>query len=325
MQATLSEFDYFMPTVLQSAILAQYDDPLTPTNPLNSTVASPLCSLGFKIPATVDLCRDLSNTLLMVKCKLTKADGTNLDDGAGIAPTNLFAHSMWSNVAVNLSGKDLQDKDSLYPYRAMFETLLTYDKNVQDTRCWLEAFSKDDAWKFGSLAITDPSNSGFMKRKGLAAQSRTFAIYMRPHVDLFHQGLCIPPNCEMAIKFTPHTGDFATMEAAGGTTKIALMDAQLLVMTKKVATELVLAQKEVLGETNMRFPLNRVIMQRQGIAAGFQSLGIPLSFPGKLPKRILIAFADNPAATGAREKNPFNFKNYGMKSVTLTVNGSQQG
>jgi hypothetical protein len=192
MQAMLSEFDYFTPTIVQSAITAQYFDEISPTNPLNSSVANPLCTLEFKIPATTDLYRDLSNSFLMVKCKLTKVDGSPLGDTDAVAPTNLFAHSLWSNVAVNLCGKDLSDKDSLYPYRAMFETLLTYDKNVLETRCILEAFTKDDAGKMDSIAVDDSANSGFMKRRAMCKASRQFTMYARPHVDLFHQSLSIP-------------------------------------------------------------------------------------------------------------------------------------
>ena len=321
----LSEFDYFMPTMQQAAITAQYYDEVAPSNPLNSTQANPLSTLEFKIPASADLYRDLGNTFLMVKCKIVKADGSNLDQDAAIAPTNLIAHSMWSNVQVNLCGKDLSDKDSLYPYRAIFETLLTYDKNVQETRCLLEGFAKDDAGKMDSLAVDGSANSGFMKRRAMAALSRTFTMYMRPHVDLFHQALLIPPNCALNVKFTPSTMEFAIMEDGAGTSKIVLLDAKMYVMTKKVSPELILAQKEMLGETNMRFHMNRVIMQRYGIAQGFKSLGIPLSFPGKLPKRIFLAFASNGAVTGNRALNPFNFTHFNVENMTLTVNGVEQG
>ena len=321
----LSEFDYFMPTVIQSAILAEDYDEIAPTAPLNSNAANPLSTLEFKIPATTDIYRDLSNTFLMLKVKLTKADGTNLDDAAPIAPTNLFAHSLFSNVSVNLCGKDLTDKDSLYPYRALMETLLTYGKNVQETRGWLEAFSKDDAGRMDAITMDGTANSGFKKRQALANASRVFTLIARPHADILHQSLNIPPNCAMTIKYTPSTADFAIMEADGGTTKIALMDAILMVRIKKGAPELVLAQKEMLQETNMRFPLNRVIMQRYGIASGFKSLSVPLSFPGKLPKRIFIGLVLNTAATGSRSLNPFNFANFGLTDITLTVNGTEQG
>ena len=331
MEAMLSEFDYFTPTVTESTITLQYVDEIGTSNPMNSEIGNPLCELEFKIPATADLYRDLANTVLMLKCKLTLADGSRIPDDIPVAPTNLFAHSLWANISLNLNGKELQEKDWLYAHRAMLTTLLSYDKDVQETRCWLEAFSKDEAGRMDETTIGAWANSGFMTRKGLAEGSRIFTMYMRPHLDLFEQSLCIPPNCQMTIKFTPQTTDFALMAHYDDNRplidglKICLMDAQLLVMTKRITPELVLAQKEMLGETNLRFPLNRVIMQRYGIARGFTSVGIPLLFTGKLPKRIFITFAENTAVTGVRDKNPFNFQNFGMKAVVLYINGMQQG
>ena len=93
--------------------------------------------------------------------------------------------------------------------------------------------------------------------------------------------------------------------------------------TKKVAPELVLAHKEMLQKGNMRFPFNRVTVTRYGIAAGFKSISVPMNFPAKLPKRIFLGLVSNAATTGTRNKNPFNFQNFGLQDLTLTVNGVQ--
>ena len=85
-----------------------------------------------------------------------------------------------------------------------------------------------------------------------------------------------------------------------------------------------LHHKEMLQKGNMRFPLNRVTVTRYGIASGFTSLSIPLNFPAKLPKRVFIGLVANTASTGARDKNPFNFANFGLIDLNLTVNGVQQ-
>ena len=113
------------------------------------------------------------------------------------------------------------------------------------------------------------------------------------------------------------------MEVSTGTSKVVLLEARLFVRTKKVAPELVLAHKEMLQKGNMRFPLNRVTVSRYGIAAGFKSTSIPMNFPAKLPKRLFIGLVSNVASTGQRDKNPFNFQNFGLQDLTLTVNGVQ--
>jgi len=79
----------------------------------------------------------------------------------------------------------------------------------------------------------------------------------------------------------------------------------------------------VLQKSNMRFPINRVTVTKHGIASGFRSVSIPLNFPTKLPKRLFIGLVTNTACTGALAENPFNFKNFDLQHITLTVNGVQ--
>ena len=54
-QAMLSEFDYFTPTVIQSAIGGEYDDVISPVNAINPTAATGLNALEFNIPGAADL------------------------------------------------------------------------------------------------------------------------------------------------------------------------------------------------------------------------------------------------------------------------------
>jgi ribonucleoside-diphosphate reductase beta chain len=188
-----------------------------------------------------------------------------------------------------------------------------------------EGWKKDAAGtKMESIVVTGGTeNSGRMARKKLAASSPTVVLCGRPHVDLFHQPLDLPPNCGVTLKLTPSPTAFHLIEAANGTTKVVLLEARLFVRTKKVAPELVLAHKEMLQKGNMRFPLNRVTVTRYGIATGFKAVSVPMNFPAKLPKRIFIGLVSNEASTGTRNKNPFNFQNFGLQNLTLTVNGVQ--
>ena len=324
----LSEFDYFTPTVIQSAIVGEYDDVIAPLNAINPTTSTGLNTLEFNIPGAADLYRDLNNSYLMIKAKLTAGDGTDLADAVKVAPVNLTLHSLFSNASVTLCGKEISEKDTLYPYRAYLETILTYDRNVLATRMVSEGWHKDDAIRIENLTIVkeatkaDP-NAGFAERQKMINASAAFVLLGRPHVDLFHQPLDLPPNCGLTLKLTPSPGAFHLMEVATGTTKVVLLEARLFVRTKKVAPELVLAHKEMLQKGNMRFPLNRVTVSKYGIASGFKSVSIPMNFPAKLPKRLFMGLVSNAATSGARDKNPFNFQHFKLQDLTVTVNGVQ--
>jgi len=328
MEAMLSEFDYFTPTVIQSAIVGEYDDVISPVNAINPTTSTGLNTLEFNIPGGADLYRDLNNSYLMVKVRVTKDDNTDLGGTDVVAPTNLMLHTLFSNVSVTLCGKEISEKDTLYPYRAYLETLLTYNPSVLKTRMVSEGWLKDTAAQMDGVILAkvgngpDP-NAAFVARQKWAGGSPTVILLGRPHVDLFHQPLDLPPNCGLTLKLTPSPTTFHLMEKADGKSKVALLEARLFVRTKKVAPELVLAHKEMLQKGNMRFPLNRVTVNKYGIATGFKSVSIPMNFPAKLPKRLFMALVSNTATSGARDKNPFNFQNFKLQDLTLTVNGVQ--
>ena len=322
MEAMLSEFDYFTPTVIQSAIVGEYDDVISPVNAINPTAATGLNTLEFNIPGAADLYRDLNNSYLMIKIRVTNADNTALGGTDAVAPVNLTLHSLFSNVSVTLCGKEISEKDTLYPYRAYLETLLTYNAHVLKTRMGAEGWSKDVAAKIDDVTVAG-GNTGFAARQKLAGSSPAVILVGRPHVDLFHQQLDLRPNCGLTLKLTPSPTAFHLMEAGTGSSKVVLLEARLFVRTKKVAPELVLAHKDMLQKGSMRFPLNRVTVNKYGIASGFKSISIPMNFPAKLPKRLFMGLVSNAATTGARNKNPFNFQHYKLQDLTLTVNGVQ--
>ena len=327
-QAMLSEFDYFTPTLLQSSIIDEYDEAIG-----TSTAIAPngnaLGVFDFTIPGAADLYRDLNNSYLMIKLKVTDAAGANLGANDAVAPSNLPLHTMFANVSMTICGREISEKDSNYPYRAYLETLLTYDDAVLKTRALTEGWAKDDAGRMSNVTLAPQQgqpapNEGFLARKKLILQSRTFTLVGRPHLDLFHQNLDIPPGCTIDIKFTPSPVAFAfTGAAAHAAVKVSVMATRLYVRTKKVCPELVLAHKEMLQKCNMHIPLNHVTVQKYGIAAGFTSSNIQLNFPAKLPKRVFLGFVLDTAASGLITENPFNFQHFGITSVTLKVNGQK--
>lgn len=326
MEAMLSEFDYFTPAIVQSAIVAEYDDMISPVNAINPDAANALNTIEFNIPGANDLYRDLNNSYLMLKLKLVAAAGTDLAADVKAAPTNLPLHSLFSTVSVTMCGKEITEKDTLYPYRAYLETLLSYEDSVLATRFVAEGWAKDQQGVMENLTLVVADNlpnpnSGFVARQKLIAASRPFVLVGRPHVDLFHQNLDIPPNCGMTLKLVPGPKAFSLMEISTGSSKYVLLEAKLFVRTKRACPELVVAHKEMLQKGNMRFPMNRVTVTKHGIATGFKSTTIPLNFPAKLPKRVFIAFVANTASSGALAENPYNFKHFGLESLGLTVNG----
>ena len=75
---------------------------------------------------------DFANTVLYVKAKITANDCTNLAADAAVGSANLFLHSLFSQVNISLNGTLVTPSTNTYPYRAMFETLLSYGEDLRN-------------------------------------------------------------------------------------------------------------------------------------------------------------------------------------------------
>ena len=89
---------------------------------------------------------------------------------------------------------------------------------------------------FAAQANQPDPNSGFVTRQKIIRGSRPFTLVGRPHIDLFHQNLDIPPCCPITIKFTPAKSTFAFVGAVAHIgVKVMMLGAKLYVRSKKVA------------------------------------------------------------------------------------------
>ena len=73
----------------------------------------------------------------------------------------------------------------------------------------------DTAGHMDDFRICDRGhNEGFKTRAREWRESRTVTLIGRPHVDLFHQNLDMPPGCSIRMRFIPSTQDFFIKKSA---------------------------------------------------------------------------------------------------------------
>ena len=315
----LSEFAYFAQSILQSSVLNEYDELI------QAKSVSRGGPIEFEVTGSNNLYRDLSNSYLQVKCKVVQATGADLAVGAVVAPVNLLLHSLFSNVSVVMNTKELTEKDAHYAYRAYLETLLTYSSEALKTRGCVSGWFKDDADTMNGIILADAegvkANTGFVSRNSMCSLSKEMTLVGRPHCDIFHQNLDIPPNCTLRITFTPTKDAFALMAADGATFKIVLLNANMYIRTKLGNPEMIAAHTEMLNTTPMRLPQTQVNVRAHNLETGCRSKTIDISLQSKLPKRIVVGFVAQAASSGAYNNNPFNFQNFGLTSIHLTLSG----
>ena len=104
--------------------------------------------LEFTIPSSTNLCTNLSDSYVEVRCKITLANGDALPDEAAnvlIAPGNNFFHSLFSSASVRFNDTVVEYKGN-YQWHAYLETLLhTSADHKKEFILATDGWSKDDS------------------------------------------------------------------------------------------------------------------------------------------------------------------------------------
>jgi len=281
--------------------------------------------LEFLIPGDNDTYIDL-DIKLYVRGKLTKADGTDLDNTDFTAVTNNFLHSLFSQCSIALNGKLITQAAELYNYRSFFETVLTYGSDAAASHLTNGFWYLDD----GDLLPCDPTaaeskNKGFITRWNRIKQSKEVELYGRIHSDICNVGRNLITGVQLQIKFSKARPSFYLMNKdAESKTVFKYIDAYLLVNRVKPNPKVLLAHNEILAKGALaRYNLTRVELKTFTFSSGAQSLSIDNAVLGPVPKRLLFTMVKNTDFLGSLNTNPFYFRHYDLRSFTLNVNGKQ--
>ncbi|XP_033639092.1 uncharacterized protein F54H12.2-like [Asterias rubens] len=146
--------------------------------------------IQFYVPGSSEEYIDPSQTQLYVKVKVTKGDGTDIIDTDVVGPCNLLLQTLFSQVDVTLNERLISASTPTYPYRAMIETLLTYDKGAKTSQLTASGWSKDTAGKTDNVNCTASeaeTNAGLKTRRKRILNSRIIDLIGPIHGDLFCQ------------------------------------------------------------------------------------------------------------------------------------------
>ena len=265
----------------------------------------------------------LANTMLYVKAKVTRPDGTNLVAATEVGPTNLFLHSLFSQVDVYLNGTLITSSTNTYAYRAMLETLLSYGQDAKTSQLTSALYYKDVAGRMDSIDFAaNAVNAGLQSRRELVQQSRVIDMMGRIHADIFFQDRYMLNEVGVKIKLIRNSDAFCLM--GNGDFRVKIMHASLFVRKVKLMPSVFLAHAKALESGTAKYPIRRVVCKSFTIPQNYRDVNHEKLFSGQLPTRMVIGLVDNRAFNGDRERNPFNFLHCGLSEIGLYLDGQQQ-
>jgi hypothetical protein len=255
-----------------------------------------------------------STLTLETRCKVVKANGTDLGNQDIVAPVNNLAGVMWEKVYIEMNETTNNGTASERThYKNILETLMSYDSDARQTHLVMQLFSLDTPGKYETFTNDEAAgNKGFVWRYNRVKNSRVFDMIAPISSDFLRTSKHIAPGNKLKITLTKAPDAFLLNTDSNNQYKIVFTEMKLRYnrIRAKVATP-----------SLERYPFTRSELKRFTVPANLLRKSIDIQSGGVIPKMIVLFMVDTAAAVGNFKRNPFNFKHYDLKNHCLRVNG----
>ena len=174
------------------------------------------------------------------------------------------------------------------------------------------------------------NNAGLNARAATFARRTLVELIGRSHLDVFHYERLIPPNIDLHMKLIPSPNDFVYKLAAPAANaqqenyKLVIHSANLIIGTKTLTSTARKVLMDLLLKLNMVYHLSHVQIKHLSIPANQTSIKFDNDFTGGLPELVVVGLVSDADLAYGYQRNPFNFRNFGVKLIELKHNGTSR-
>ena len=312
-QCTSSSLDFFSEIPYQNEIISGRFQKIAP----ETGITTDSRHIDFTVIGENEVI-DLNSTYIQTKIRLVTGAGTAIAAGLEACPIQYIGATLWQQIKLTM-GNDWVTTVSDQPYRAVMETLMSNGDASMKT--WLQSagWYTDTA---GKHDVIGDANLGFKSRKSLCAESKEMILYSRIHCDVLNQDKYLIPKVPIKLSLTRHSNDFCILSADDADVKIEILDVNLFVNRLELIGSKLIETRSLHQTNDAKYNYPSVQLFTKIEAPGPLSTTVhPRFATDDLPNRLLIAMVSNEAFNGKKNKNPFNFQPYDLKSINVTVDG----
>ena len=280
-------------------------------------------SIDLRVKASGSQYLDLQRSVLCVKAKIVKEDGTALVAADKVTPINLFMQSLFSQVDVYFQQKLISSSGTNYPYKAMMDVLLNFGQDATSTQLQTQLYYEDTP---GSMDHTDPStipiNAGLIKRNNIAKGSALVDMVGPVYADVFQLSHFLLNEVKVRLKLFYSKNAFRLM--TGEKTKkykVVITDVLLKVAMVGISADLLRTDAQALQSKPAIYPLTKTDVKTFVVAKGQYNVNLDDIFQGRIPDRVVLGRTSSSAYAGDLEKNAFNFEHFNFEFMCLYANG----
>ena len=295
--------------------------------------------LEFIASGPENLFTDLENTQLHLKVKLTKSDGTNMnedpDDGDFdfSGPVQYTAHTLFSQVDCWLNGTAVTKSLNTYAYKAVIEATLEFSNQIKSSQLESALWHGDAPTVYDVLIQNarapngDPldefrptcTNAGLFARWEVFREDKTVDLYMSPHLSILTTDRYLIPGVECKLRFSLNSPAFYLMNQAAGNYKLQIQEASLITRYVRLLPSVNLKIESMLKTHPAIYPLKASEVRTFNLAVGCQNGTWEGVSSGEVPEVLVVALVDNRRFAGTKTLNAFKFEHFGLSSINLTL------
>lgn len=287
---------------------------------------------------------DLSKSFLAFTVRVYKIvnDIEVVPTNEKISLANNFIATAFKQVQVSLDGEEIENSNTTYAIEDYIRRTLNETRDVKETYLQNHMYYADTPGQFntfetssskteeikvegGSKKITVPveSNFGFVKRHQRLIDGKG-EVEIRGPVgsSFFHNGKLLFKQTKLNLTLKKNDDAFALL--GDKSFKFKIVKCGLWVRS-------VIPNDEIVDAFNSQILSSQIFYNSVKTKVSiFNFLGTEKEYTTKLnqvdliPNRLILCFNDYDALTsGSYDKNPFNFQHFGIRQISVRVNGSE--
>ena len=304
---------------------------------------------NFEFGATPDKFTDaksleLCGRVRIIERKKNSTDIQTLTVNDNVSTINNIFHSLYSSIDVYVNDLLITDPSSnWYSYRSYIERLLTFSKNTKVLNLSASGYFQDSHKQYD---VMSNENDGWKKRRLMFTNGDWVDFKELLQVDLATAKRYLPPNIRIKVTLHRNSDEFCLLMADSITKQyeIQLDELQMNLVKYDPDDELMNYHLKEMQISTPIIPFDRSFIKTFTVQKGTSDLSRYNIINGQqLPEQIYVMMVDETSYigilsiliifikstnqilfTGAKNKNPFNFKNNDMDKCYLLVNGERE-
>ena len=274
--------------------------------------------IEFNIDGSSTSYLDLSQTLLYVKLKIVKTDGTAIVKGTDkVGLTNAPLHTLFSQIDLKIQQHPVSEIGNNYAYKGYLDTLLN---TVDEHELHSQLFITDEGGKDMVNPDSTGPNVGLYRRALYTHEGQEVDLIGHLALDLCQQDRALLNGVPVHIKLWQNADTFRLMSTDSGY-HVKITDTFLKVAMVKVNPAVILSQTEVLKDSPALYPYTKSVIKTYAMSKGQYSFATDDLFQSQLPQQVTVGIVSSAGHHGSYAKNPYNFENVNCNYVGFFVDG----